>query len=129
MADVMNSILELGELTAYSDELWEIVLLEDNITIENDHRIRLEIAHGAKEIVQFKSRGAIAIVSLAGVMENWAESIAELLRGDSVPVTVFDDEAQARKWLSIHMEHSLFEKTTMRSFKRGDEPPARNDRR
>ncbi|MEX2327916.1 MAG: hypothetical protein WD558_09300 [Pseudomonadales bacterium] len=129
MADVMNSILELGELTAYSDELWEIMLLEDNLTIENNHRIRLEIAHGAKEIVQFKSRGAIAIVPLAAGTILWAESIAELLRGDYVPVTVFDDEAQARKWLSIHMGHSHFEKTTMRSSSRGDEPRARNDRR
>jgi hypothetical protein len=124
----MNSILELGELTAYSNELWEILLLEGDITIERHHRMRLEIAHGAKEIVQFKSRGAIAIVSPDPAATRWADTIAELLRGDSVPVTVFDDEAQARKWLSIHMEHSHFEKTTIRSHRHSDKTHVRDRR-
>ena len=117
LADVLDSVLELGELTAYSNELWEIILFDDSVEVARDHRTTLENAHGAKETVQFKTRGGIAIVASDPLVNSWGCKIAELLRGDAVPVTVFNDEAPARKWLSIHMEHSHFEATTIRSTK------------
>lgn len=114
MRDILNAVIELGELTAWSNQLWEIVVLDKDIRTERRAHITLETAHSAKEIIQFKSQGAIAIVTPDERTGKWGEQIADMLRGDAVPVTVFEDEAQARKWLSIHMENAALEATTVR---------------
>lgn len=114
MTDMLNAVLELGELTAYASQLWEIIILDPDLNIERDIHTTIEIAHNAKEIVQFKSRGAMAIVATGDQQRKWCDSVAALLRGDVVPVTVFTDEAQARKWLAIHMDQARIEATTIR---------------
>jgi len=114
MTDMLNAVLELGELTAYASQLWEIIILDPEINIDRDIHTTIEIAHNAKEIVQFKSRGAMAIVATTETQQKWSDSVAALLRGDIVPVTVFNDEAQARKWLAIHMDQARIEATTIR---------------
>lgn len=122
LADILNSVLELGELTAYSNEFWEIVLLDPKISIHYGGHTTLEVAHAAKELIQFRTRGAIAIVAPTRNIHKWSEQVAGILRGDVVPVTVFDDEAPAREWLRIHMENAQFNKTTMRMHNRPGDP-------
>ena len=128
MTDILNSVLELGELTAYSNQLWEIIILDSRMVPQRNSHTTLEIAHNAKEIIQFKTRGAIAIVASNRNTREWSEQVAKLLRGDVVPVTVFEDEAQARKWLSIHMEQAQMEATTVRRPRQKETPPLRQAR-
>ena len=106
VTEILNAVLELGELTAYASQLWELVILDPEIKIDRNIQTTMEIAHNAKEIIQFKSRGAMAIVAVDDHIREWSEHVASLLRGDRVPVTVFPDEEQARTWLAIHIERS-----------------------
>lgn len=108
----LDSVLELGELTAWSNELWEIVIIDPRIDFEPDRRPTLELAHNAKEIIQFKTRGAIGVYAPTPRIRRWAEKVAALLRGDAVPIVVFMDEADTRKWLEVHMETSRLSATT-----------------
>ncbi|MCB1692311.1 MAG: hypothetical protein KDI19_06060, partial [Pseudomonadales bacterium] len=117
-ADYLGSIVDLGELTAYSNELWEIVILTPDLVIEKDHRTTLELVHSAKEIIQLRARGAVAIVAFTQRSLAWADKIGELLRGRT-PVTVFTDEAQARRWLEIHRDNAKQEATTDRYHRPG----------
>lgn len=112
--DILNAVLELGELTAYASQLWELMILDPRVSVDRENHTSIEMAHNAKEIVQFKSRGAIAIVATTEVCRKWGDDVAALLRGDVVPVTVFTDEGQARRWLAIHMEQARIEATTVR---------------
>jgi hypothetical protein len=113
-ADILNATLELGRLTAYSNQWWEIFLLDPCLEIERNVHTTMDIAHRAKEIIQFKARGAVAIVAPSHPTARWSNQVASLLRGDVVPVTVFEDESQARRWLGIHMERAQIDATTVR---------------
>jgi len=114
MTDILNAVLELGDLKAYSSQYWDLMILDSRLSINRHHHTTIELAHKAKEVVQFKTRGAIAIVAVTARTIAWGEEVATLLRGDGIPVTVFDDEAQARRWLDIHMKRARIEATTVR---------------
>lgn len=117
MTEILNAVMELGELTAYSNQLWEIVILDGAVSIDRHVTTTMEIAHNAKEVIQFKSRGAVAIVAPNARTLGWSNKVASLLRGDAIPVTVFEDESQARKWLAIHMQRAQIEATTIRRYR------------
>lgn len=119
-ADLLDATLELGELMTYSNEFWEIMILDDDVRIHRDNNATLESAHSTKEMLQFKSRGAIAVVTGRTKTRKVCQRFADVLRGDVIPVTVFDDESQARKWLDIHMEQARFTATTVPIFKNFD---------
>ncbi|XOV88440.1 MAG: hypothetical protein ACFHX7_00835 [Pseudomonadota bacterium] len=105
IADMLDGFIETGELTAYGDEIWHLVVVEPDIVINRDTRARMESAHNAKELVQFKTRGAIALVTHTPKATAFCQLIAGLLRGDAVPVVVFTNEDDARHWLQLNMHY------------------------
>ncbi len=111
-AAYLDGVLELGELTAYASDLWEIVIIHPETLVLDDKRASLELAHSAKETLQFKSRGAIALYCSTHRLRPWSEDIASLLRGDAVPVISFNDESDARKWLDISRKSARQTATT-----------------
>ncbi len=114
LPQLFKSVLQSSQLTDDCTEYWELMLMDQDQLIINFHdRIRLEAVHAAKEMIQFRTQGAIAIVISSPASRKLGDHFAALLRGDVVPVTVFDDEAAARKWLSIHMECGTCEATAL----------------
>lgn len=110
--DWLRAIRDLGEDAPEPGELWEIVVFSPSARISRHAHASLELVHSAKEAIQFKSRGAIAIYSPSNETREWAEEIAALLRGDNVPVVVFADESDARKWIEIHQGTARYHATT-----------------
>ena len=114
LPQLLSSVLQGGQLTGDCNEHWELILLDQERLIINPHdRVRLEVAHAAKEMLQFRTQGAIAIVTGTLASHKLGDILAGLLRGDAVPVTVFDDEVAARRWLSIHMGSATSEATVL----------------
>ena len=114
LPQLFKSVLQSGQLSADCDEYWELILLDqDHLIVDFHERVRLELAHAAKEMLQFRTQGAIAVLIGSSASRKLGDMLAGLLRGDVVPVTVFDDEVAARKWLSIHMESASCEATAL----------------
>ncbi len=124
VAGLLHAVLELGELTAYSNELWEIVIVAPETHIESNHHLTMELSHSAKETIQFKSRGAIAMYAPTSRLRQMLRQVASQIRGDAVPVVVFADEADARRWLEIHRATSRYHATTRMTKTSGAELPA-----
>ncbi len=114
LGHLIEAVLAPVDSPACSRYWWQLILLEDTLIIYHVPGVGLKVAHAAKETIQFKRGGAIAIVANTLPSRRMCDRFATLLRGDIVPVTVFDDESSARKWMAIHMHCAHFDSTTMR---------------
>ncbi len=99
MREAFQSVVTLGHLTAESEEIWELILLDEDVVLETDELQTMSIAHQAKETIQFKERGAIAFVAPNSKTLKACLRMADLLSGGNVPVVVFDNKSDAVAWL------------------------------
>ena len=107
-----QSVVALGRLTENSDEVWQLVIMEDDVVFEKDELRTMRIVHLAKETIQFKKRGAIAFVAPTRESMMTCLRMSKMLRGESVPVTTFEHKSDAVAWLRAHRRDARKHRTS-----------------
>lgn len=113
--EAFNSIATLDRISGDSDEIWELFVVKDDVSIGHENGV-LSSAHVAKGTIQGKRRGAIALVAKRPEALEMCFRMADMLSGRRVPVVVFENKSAAIAWLNKRREEAR-DSTTLRRMR------------
>lgn len=97
--DAINALNELIEMTKGSPEIYEIVIHEDDITIDVSDTQIVSLQEKVLSTFQNYQKGALAFVADIDLVFGLCRQLEIMMENADIAISVFRSEELARKWI------------------------------